>query len=80
MENTTNDVYCSMLLFKQEYNLDFNDFYSISFTAFSFKFQGKYNSDFLKKLENLGFVFIIKNSYVSTEGKYENFDFGITLT
>ena len=80
METTMITSYATMLLFKQEYELDYNDFYSISFTAYSFKFQGKFNSKLVTKLDNLGLVFIVKNSYVCTEGQYENLTYSITLT
>lgn len=72
--------YASMLFFIREYDLDFNDFYDITFRQSGFKFQGKFNSELITKLENLGLVFIVRNSYVCTEGEFQNLTFTITLT
>lgn len=80
METTMITSYATMLLFKQEYNLDYNDFYDITFRANEFKFQGRFNNELVTKLQNLGLVFIVKNSYVCTEGQYENLTYSITLT
>jgi len=80
METTMITSYATMLLFKQEYELDYNDFYDITFRQYGFKFQGKFNNELVTKLQNLGLVFNVKNSYVCTEGEFENLTFQITLT
>lgn len=72
--------YATMLLFKQEYELDYNDFYDITFRANGFKFQGKFNNELITKLQNLGLVFFVRNGFVCSEGKFETLNFDITLT
>lgn len=72
--------YATMLLFKQEYELDYNDFYDITFRANGFKFQGKFNNELITKLQNLGLAFVVRNGFVCSEGKFKTLNFDITLT
>lgn len=75
MENT----FKNMTLFLNDYDLSINEFYSITFDNYGFKFQGNFNSMLLQKLEDKNLKFIIKNTYVQTKITYLLLDVSIVL-
>jgi len=72
--------YKNMLLFLDEYDLNINEFYSITFSRYGFNFQGNFNSVLLQKLEDKNLKFTIRNGYVNTKILFLQVDCNITLT
>ena len=52
--------------------IDINDFYHISFTDRSIKFQGKAKSDVLQKYKDAGWQFVLDDSATIIEGEMNN--------
>jgi hypothetical protein len=56
MENTKKILIDFFNNFK-EIGMDYNDFYSITFTSYDIKLQGQFSTELARKLSNVGFVF-----------------------
>ena len=78
METTKQTLIDFFENFKQ--SIDYNDFYSISFTSYSIKLQGHFSTALAQRLTEIGFVFEFKQHL---NGKLQNDSFlnvEVTLT
>ena len=67
METTKQTLIDFFENFKQ--SIDYNDFYSISFTSYSIKLQGHFTTPLAQRLTEIGFVFEFKQHL---NGKLQN--------